>query len=174
MKHKLWSLAMALLLAFPLPANAHDQLVDQSPSEGETVSAGVVELRLSYNNELLEIETGNEVVVRSPSGTIVYAGCLPTAGRDGLLKLDLDEAGAYEVSWRVVSQDGHPISDSFEFSVSNDSGYVSDPDFAYPDCAGEVQIENEEQPEIGYWLLWLSLGVVAAGVFFFLRPKNRP
>jgi len=86
----------------------------------------------------------------------------------------LDEAGAYEVSWRVVSQDGHPISDSFEFSLVNDSGYVSDPDFAYPDCAGEVQIENEEQPEIGYWLLWLSLGVVAAGVFFFLRPKSRP
>jgi len=174
MKHKLWALAMALLLAFPLPAKAHDQLVDQSPSDGETVSAGVVELRLSYNNKLLEIETGNEVVVRSPSGTIVYAGCLPTMGRDGMLKLDLDEEGAYEVSWRVVSQDGHPISDSFEFSLVNDSGYVSDPDFAYPDCAGEVQIENEEQPEIGYWLLWLSLGVVAAGVFFFLRPKSRP
>jgi methionine-rich copper-binding protein CopC len=174
MKHKLWALAMALLVAFPLPAKAHDQLVDQSPGEGETVSAGVVELRLSFNNELLEIESGNEVVVSSPSGALVYAGCLPTFGRDGAVELDLDEAGTYEVSWRVVSQDGHPISDTFEFSLVNDSGYVSDPEFAYPDCAGEVQIQNEEQPEIGYWFLWLSLGLVAAGVFFFLRPKNRP
>ena len=42
MKHKLWALAIALLMAFPLPAKAHDTLVDQSPGEGETVSAGVV------------------------------------------------------------------------------------------------------------------------------------
>ncbi|PWL20755.1 MAG: hypothetical protein DCO81_03915 [Candidatus Aquiluna sp. XM-24bin5] len=173
MKHKLWALLMALLVAFPLPAKAHDQLVDQSPAEGESVAAGVVNLRLTFNNELLEIETGNEIVVTSPSGAVVYAGCLPTQGRDGVLPLDLDEAGDYEVSWRVVSQDGHPISDSFEFSLVNVSGYVSNKDFAYPDCAGEVAVD-EEQPEIGYWVLWLSLGVVAAGVFFFLRPKNRP
>ena len=172
MKHKLWALAVAVLMAFPLPAKAHDQLVDQSPSEGETVAAGVVELRLTFNNELLEIESGNEVVVRSPGGDVLYAGCLPTEGRDGVLPLDLDAAGSYEVAWRVVSQDGHPISDVFEFNVVNDSGYSASPDFGYPDCAGEIEIE--EQPEIGYWLLWLSLGVVAAGVFFFLRPKNRP
>ncbi|NCV36877.1 MAG: copper resistance protein CopC, partial [Actinobacteria bacterium] len=104
MKHKLWALAIALLI--------HDQLVDQSPGEGETVSAGVVELTLTFNNELLEIESGNEVVVTGPNGEVVYAGCLPTMGRDGLLSLDLESAGDYEVSWRVVSQDGHPISDS--------------------------------------------------------------
>lgn len=174
MKHKLCALAIALLMAFPLPAKAHDQLVDQSPGEGETVSAGVVELTLTFNNELLEIESGNEIVVTGPSGEVVYAGCLPTQARDGVLPLDLDTAGSYEVSWRVVSQDGHPISDSFEFLLENSTGYQANPDFDYPACAGEVELETEEQPEIGYWLLWLSLGLVAAGVFFFLRPKNKP
>ena len=174
MKHKLWALAIALLMAFPLPAKAHDQLVDQSPGEGETVSAGVVELKLTFNNELLEIESGNEIVVTGPNGEIVYAGCLPTMGRDGLLSLDLDAAGDYGVSWRVVSQDGHPISDSFDFSIINETGYVADPGFGYPACAGDVELEVEEQPEIGYWLLWLSLGLFAAGVFFFLKPKNKP
>ena len=119
-------------------------------------------------------QSGNEIVVTGPNGEIVYAGCLPTMGRDGLLSLDLDAAGDYGVSWRVVSQDGHPISDSFEFSIINETGYVSDPDFSYPACAGEVELEVQEQPEIGYWLLWLSLGLVAAGVFFFLRPKHKP
>jgi methionine-rich copper-binding protein CopC len=86
MKHKLWALAIALLMVFPLPAKAHDQLVDQSPSEGETVSAGVVELTLTFNNELLEIESGNEIVVTGPNGEVVYAG-LPSnsgAGWDSL------------------------------------------------------------------------------------------
>ena len=173
MKHKLWGLALVLLMAFPLPANAHDQLVDQSPGEGETVTAGVIELRLTFNNELLEIESGNEIVITGPDAVAVYSGCLPTSGRDGLLALDLDAEGSYQVSWRVVSQDGHPISDSFEFEVINSAGYQSDPDFDYPDCAGEVLQESDE-PEITYWLLWLSLGIVAAGLFLFLRPKNKP
>jgi len=176
MKHKLFGLIVTLLLAIPLTANAHEELVDQYPEPGATLEAGVHELRLTFTNDLLELAggAGNEIVISDPDGNIFYAGCLPTSGPDGILPLDLEAAGTYTVAWRVVSADGHPISEGFEFQVINQTGYKLDPAFAYPDCAGEVDIDLSQEPQSLYWLLWSSLGLAAALLVFLLRPKARP
>ena len=174
MKHKLWIPFLALALAISQPANAHDELASQSPAQGEQVSAGVVEIRLEFSGAPIALEdgTGNEIVVTKPNGEILYSGCLPIEGNFGVLPVDLDQAGNHTVAWRVVSSDGHPISGEFSFEVLNDSGYVSDPAFSYPECGGNL-IAPAEEPADFYWLLWLSLGIAAAAVFFFLRPKKR-
>ena len=174
MKHKLSISVLVLALAFSQPANAHDELVSQSPAQGETVQAGVVDIRLEFSDAPLALEdgTGNEIFVTGPNGAIKYAGCLPTDGNFGVLQADLDQVGTHTVAWRVVSADGHPISGEFTFEIENSTGYVSDPEFVYPDC-GDGLISPNEQPADLYWLLWLSLGVAAAAVFFFLRPKKK-
>lgn len=174
MKHKLLISVMALALAISQPANAHDELVSQSPAQGETVSAGVIDIRLEFSDPPLALEdgSGNEIFVTGPNGAIKYAGCLPIEGNFGVLTADLDQVGTHTVAWRVVSSDGHPISGKFTFDIENSSGYVSDAEFIYPDC-GNGLISPNEQPADLYWLLWLSLGVVAAAIFFFLRPKKK-
>ena len=174
MKHKLLISVMALALAISQPANAHDELVSQSPAQGETVSAGVIDIRLEFSDPPLALEdgSGNEIFVTGPNGAIKYAGCLPIEGNFGVLTADLDQVGTHTVAWRVVSSDGHPISGEFTFDIENSSGYVSDAEFIYPDC-GNGLISPNEQPADLYWLLWLSLGIVAAAIFFFLRPKKK-
>lgn len=174
MKHKLLISVMALALAISQPANAHDELVSQSPAQGDTVSAGVIDIRLEFSDPPLALEdgSGNEIFVTGPNGAIKYAGCLPIEGNFGVLTADLDQVGTHTVAWRVVSSDGHPISGEFTFDIENSSGYVSDAEFIYPDC-GNGLISPNEQPADLYWLLWLSLGVVAAAIFFFLRPKKK-
>ena len=177
MKHKLsWLLALALSF-IPLAANAHEELVDQYPADGQMLQAGATELRLEFTNDLLELAggAGNEIVISAPDGNVFYAGCLPTQGSAGILPIDLDQSGTYQVAWRVVSADGHPISDSFSFTLENTNGYQADPAFAYPDCRGEVEITiSEEQPQALYWLLWISMGLVGLLLVFLLRPKQRP
>lgn len=174
MKHKLLISVMALALAISQPANAHDELVSQSPAQGETVSAGVIDIMLEFSGPPLALEdgSGNEIFVTGPNGAIKYAGCLPIEGNFGVLTADLDQVGTHTVAWRVVSSDGHPISGEFTFEIENSSGYVSDAEFIYPDC-GNGLISPNEQPADLYWLLWLSLGVVAAAIFLFLRPKKK-
>jgi methionine-rich copper-binding protein CopC len=174
MKHKLWLAVLALVLAFSQPALAHDELVGQSPADGEQVAAGVIDIRLEFSQSPLALEdgSGNEIVITGPSGEAIYSGCLPTEQNFGVLSADLDQPGSHTVTWRVVSSDGHPISGEFKFEVENSSGYVSDPNFAYPECVGNL-ISPAEQPADFYWILWLALGVIAAGIFIFLRPKKR-
>lgn len=175
MKHKLSIALLALSLSISLPAKAHDELVSQTPEQGQVVQAGVTEIRLEFSGELMNLAdgTGNEIVVQSPAGETIYSGCIPTQGTLGLLSVDLDQAGIHQVAWRAVSSDGHPISGEFSFSVENSNAYVADPNFQYPECAGEPNLIMET-PANFYWLLWLSLGVAAGAIFFFLRPKKRP
>ena len=89
------------------------------------------------------------------------------------MPVDLDQAGEYKVSWRMVSSDGNPISGDFSFQVENTNGYVANPDFQYPECASEPMLISEA-PQDFYWVLWLSLGVGAGIIVFLLRPKKRP
>jgi methionine-rich copper-binding protein CopC len=165
-----------LFVAVSLPAQAHDQLIDQSPSDGDTLQAGVIELRLSFNNELLKLgDSGAEILVLNDQGEPQNPGCALIESRDASVKLDLSEAGEYSVAWRVVSSDGHPISGEFKFKLENSTGYEADPNFSFIECAEPVLISPaQEQDPTGYWFLWLSLGLVALGLFIFLRPKRKP
>jgi len=168
-------LVLLSLLLTPLPANAHDQLVDQSPADGELVTAGVVSIELTFNSELLSLAgTGAEILVTGPDGDPMHPGCAVVDQRRALLDVDLDQPGEYKVAWRVVSSDGHPITGSFGFQLENSAGYQADPDFMYVDCPNPVLIATEEPADqSGYWLLWVSLSLVGAGLFFFLRPRRQ-
>jgi copper resistance protein C len=157
-----------------LPAQAHDQLIDQTPKDGETLQAGIVEIKLNFNNELLNLgDSGAEILVLNAAGEQQNPGCALIEGRDATIQLSLADAGKYSVAWRVVSSDGHPISGDFEFNLENSTGYLQDPNFSFIDCPEPVLISAPEQPNnFGYWILWLSLGGVAIALFFILGPKK--
>lgn len=163
------------LLLLALPAQAHDALIDQSPQAGETLQAGVVEIKLDFNNELLNLgESSAEILIQNSQGELQNPGCAQVEGRQALVKLDLAEPGEYSVAWRVVSSDGHPISGEFNFELENTTGYTADPNFSFIECAEPTLISSpEEAAPSGYWVLWASLGLVAVGLFFFLRPKKK-
>ena len=163
------------LVALALPAQAHDQLINQTPNNGETLQAGVVEIKLEFNNELLNLgDTGAEILILNSAGEQQNPGCALVENRTATVKLDLAAAGDYSVAWRVVSSDGHPISGEFGFKLENSNGYEADPNFSFIECAQPVLISAPEvQDNSGYWLLWGSLGLLAVGLFFFLRPKKK-
>lgn len=110
--------ALALVALGAAPAHAHDQLVASSPIDGEHLDAAPTEVRLSFNGEPLEL--GTTVMVTKaddPSTDLAQATVLD--GRDVVAELPDLPDGHYDVRWRVVSSDGHPISGVIPFSVGD-------------------------------------------------------
>jgi methionine-rich copper-binding protein CopC len=163
-----------LFVSLALPAQAHDALIDQSPKAGETIEAGIVEIKLEFNNELLNLgDSAAEILIQNSAGEPQNPGCALVENRHASVKLDLATAGDYSVAWRVVSSDGHPISGQFDFVLQNTTGHEVDPNFSFIDCPEPVLISAPQEDATGYWLLWGSLGLLALGLFIFLRPKKK-
>ena len=162
-----------------LPATSHEQLVDQEPKSGQVLEAGIAEVRLSFSDDLISLDNsaGSEIVILDENQNPVNNGCAVIDARTAIARADIDTPGTYQVGWRVVSGDGHPISGSFSFVVENNSGYIADPDYLFTECATpydpESLVVESQTPEYVYWLLWASLPLAAVGLFLLLRSKNK-
>ena len=109
-------LCLALGLASAPAASAHDQLVSSTPAAGERLAVAPSSIDLKFTTPLLTL--GHEVrVVDAASKNWVQSDAV--LARETLtqpLASGLPE-GEYQVRWRVVSSDGHPINGSYSFLV---------------------------------------------------------
>jgi hypothetical protein len=108
-------LAAAVVVGGAGAASAHTTLVSSSPAAGETVRARFDAVRLTFSEA---VRAPAYVVVTGPAGRVdagaaQVRGAVVAAGvRDDLA------SGRYTVAYRVVSDDGHPIEDSFTFQLT--------------------------------------------------------
>ena len=115
--HTVTAIAIAgSVLLGSAPAWAHDQLLESSPTRDERLATAPSQVVLTFLGEIMPIGTAVNVV--DGSGTEWAAGepvldgtTVTTALLAGM------PDGAYQVRWRVVAVDGHPISDILPFSV---------------------------------------------------------
>lgn len=122
------ALGLGLNLAPASVAFAHSDLQSTSPLAGETVEAGRIDVTLKFGEELLAGEGSGAVIsVFGPleGESIEHSDGCVDAIRGSLVVegVSLDQPGTYEVNWRVVSADGHPIEGVYEFTVENTTGY---------------------------------------------------
>ncbi|PFG18832.1 copper resistance CopC family protein [Serinibacter salmoneus] len=116
--------AASLVLA---PAGlAHDQLIASTPAAGEALPTPPAEVVLTMSGDALDI--GTTVMVTDLDGAD-HAGAITIAGPDVRVEVADLEDGFYDVRWRIVSSDGHPVSGVVPFSV----GDVGDRPTAQPD-----------------------------------------
>ena len=169
MKLNLIGLGLLVSLLVGPIATAHDDVIDQVPAPGSQVEAGLVEIKLDFSNELLDLGSGAEIVVTGPDGNPATATCADLSGTLATAQTDLDQAGNYTVAWRVVSSDGHPIEGSYSFELLNTSAYVASANIE--PCLIATSVPAPEEPA-NYWLLFGSLGLAAAGLFLYLRPRK--
>ena len=113
-------IAVAALFLSAAPAAAHDRLVDTDPPAGSTVDAVPDQIVLTYSADILADPGAAVVEVTDASGTRVDEGDPIVEGitvTQPIAAAGADPNGAYEVVWKVVSSDGHPISGDFTFTV---------------------------------------------------------
>ena len=107
----------AALLGAVAPASAHDAVSSTSPASGATVAAPPEEVSVTFNKNPLAL--GAQILVNDAAGTNWSDGAVEIAGNVAAQKLKSGApAGAYTVTWRVASSDGHPIEGSFTFTAA--------------------------------------------------------
>jgi len=109
-------LALGLLVAIPTAAFAHDVLERTNPADGTTVTKLPDQVVLTFSETPLAL--GAQVVVNGPSGP-VSSGTPTISGRDVKQAIaPTAPAGDYTVSYRITSDDGHPVTGTFTFHAS--------------------------------------------------------
>ncbi len=108
--------ALAVLGPMAAPANAHDQVQSTLPADQEHVDLPPSAIAITFTDDILEI--GAIVMVVDAKERNWAEGDMRLDGPQATQPVapDLPD-GAYQVRWRVVSADGHPISGAFAFAV---------------------------------------------------------
>jgi copper transport protein len=119
------ALAMSVLglLAVASPAAAHTVLERSDPAAGSLLRSAPSAVTLTYDEAVTVLPSSVEVFgpdgTRADNGHVVQPGA---SGRTVAVGLrDTGRRGTYLVSWRVISDDSHPVSGSFTFSIGERS-----------------------------------------------------
>ncbi|WP_243769607.1 copper resistance CopC family protein [Amycolatopsis acidicola] len=108
----------ALLLAGTRAADAHNVLESSSPAAGASLTASPSTVELTFNEP---IESGfNELVVTGPDKTSQWQNGAATVSAEKISVplRPLGPAGEYTVAYHIVSEDGHPVSGSYTFTLT--------------------------------------------------------
>jgi methionine-rich copper-binding protein CopC len=104
-----------LTLASAQPALAHDELLGSTPEPGEVLETAPEAVELTFSDNAIEVGTVIEVV--DHHGEVVETGDTVVLGPEVSATLPAGLSGEYQVRWRVVSSDGHPIEGTIDFGV---------------------------------------------------------
>jgi len=153
----------AVLLGLATPAAiAHSELVSSNPSASTSIQELPQQIELEFNEELLNLGSGNSISIMSPSGEDLGMGETSTDGsRITRLLNTTSELGSFEVKYRVASADGHVLQGSYSFNLTQ---------------AAVVTSENEKttDAESGSNLLVNSvIGIFAFGVLLVIELARR-
>lgn len=145
-----------LLMGVAAPASAHDELLGATPGIDSQVDALPAELVLTFSGVLLNEPGATEVVVTDADGASLLGGDPVLDGTTLTQPLEGTASGAVTVIWRVVSSDGHPISDQFSFTVGD--GAAPAPN------AGETPLPGPAMEDTGMGTLWIASGIAAVAL----------
>jgi methionine-rich copper-binding protein CopC len=108
--------AVALLVG-AAPAFAHTRLQSSDPADGTSVGAGPQRVSLTFNEPM---QTGfATLTVIGPDSRPYQSGeVTANGGTVSVGVAPLGPAGRYEVGYRVVSEDGHPVTGSIAFTLT--------------------------------------------------------
>lgn len=141
--HLLWILAFAPLLAASLP-DAHDDLRSATPGEGDTLQVVPDTLRLTFTRaQNLELAS---VTLTGPGGEVALGRMRADPDSAARVLVPVEgpwAAGVHTVHWRIVGQDGHPVSGTYRFVVADSAEGLPT---ALPDSLAEGPAGGQESP----------------------------
>ena len=105
-----------LIISGGVSAQAHAQLLVSNPRIGATLYKAPTSVALTFDDDLINLAGGNEIVVLDPKKHQIQNGLTQLSGatlKTALKKVKL--YGKYTVIYKVMSIDGHPVTAKYLF-----------------------------------------------------------
>jgi len=169
MLRKILVLCAVLLITSPTSAFAHGEMVRAFPAADSNVPTAPTEVSIEFDGKLqvLGNATINTITIKDDKGQIISEPISTVEGMKITSKLtSLEVTGLISVSYRIVSEDGHPVEGEYSFTVGETPVAIS----AY----GEESAQEEAGPseESGSNLLVTSVGVsILVGLVYLLARR---
>ena len=174
MKQLLFALVATFLLFVP-KTYAHTYLDSTNPTDGATVSEELQTIELTYSGK---IEEGSIFKVLASDGSEMAIDSITL--NDGVLKGTLASPlpnDTYKVEWDSISQDGHPLSGSFSFTVNapvatastdgtDAAANTTNKDATDKTTAVETETKNDNADEGSTWTLIIVVGIILVALAF--------
>lgn len=104
-------------------ATAHDSLLSASPEADSTTTEIPAEVTLTFSDEVFTAGSAVQIAVIAPDGEDIVAGSPAIDGNTVSQPItETATPGTFTVQWRVVSSDGHPISDEYTYTLAQNTG----------------------------------------------------
>ncbi|WP_062986547.1 copper resistance CopC family protein [Nocardia salmonicida] len=170
----LTALGLALMAS---PAQAHSKLDISVPAAGATVNTPLTLIELTFNQQIgTEFAT---VGLTDSSGTSWAAQVSKVEGKTVRVAVSPTmPPQQYTVAYRVVSDDGHPITGSYEFTYTAVSTAPTDakqnaPSAPSPAAVGEPPATSSSSGGLPWPLIGVLAALVIGGAIVTLRAGKR-
>jgi copper resistance protein C len=177
--------ALALAVATLLPtqaAFAHAELETSNPEANSVIGSAPGVVSLTFGEKLLVVageDAANQIQVTDGSNARVDNGDFQVTGEVLTVSLKPDLADdTYKVTYRVVSEDGHPIEGVYEFTVNGMARSGEATPMAVDDSPMPMlySAENEDAGAVNGTAIGIGVAVgavlVGGGMFFLFRKMR--
>ncbi|RZQ62163.1 copper resistance CopC family protein [Amycolatopsis suaedae] len=170
------AVAAAAALALAPPAAAHNVLVASDPAKGSSIPAGPPKVTLTFD-QYVQAADVNEIAVTGPGGGQWAEGPVEVQGNAVTATLrPLGPAGEYIIGYRILSADGHSVSDEIRFTLTQaGNGTPASADAAKSPGAAKPASGESDSTGVPLWV-WIAGAVVllAIGLVVALRLGKEP
>lgn len=176
---------LLLVLSFPVgAASAHTYLLSSDPADGAAVGVVPEQVTLEFT-EQVELDFADVTV--SVSGGPAYGALTETEGKSLVARIPSGAAASqpdsgsatWEIAYRVTAGDGHPVNESFMFTVSlgSSTSAKTEPVTGPVDVVGSGAWTSEARPrQVPGWAmvgLGFLTGAAALASVLAVRRQHR-
>jgi copper resistance protein C len=170
------TLFIAIIISLTIPvtsAFAHADLTSTNPADGSELSTAPVSVDLTFSESLLPDTV--EIAVTTESRGLIGNTVFSTNGETVTVVWDQNLPGdTYQVAYRVVSNDGHPVTGAITFTYPNESDTL-DTDVVESEVVQSEAVNAESADESSgisvIWLIVIGL-MVGAGIGYVIRRRS--
>ena len=169
-KIQLLFIALTLSLISAPFASAHGEIVSTSPEQGSvsTTIPETVTLNFDGNLQTLDGKTINTIDVVDSTGASVVQGEPVVTGKSISTSISTDSAvGEFTVTYRIVSEDGHPVDGSYVFTAGEGIQEIATL------TSFEPEDESESQLPIGAIIAIVVIVLLAGGLLLKRKSETK-